>query len=97
MEKKLAEKMKRAKREEDEGGEWTRRKEPLSDFQVELMLQTRNIDKLVASMDENHTEFQDDLFQFDDGIERLEYEKRENKLPPVPGLRIEKLIRDMSN
>ena len=97
IEKKLAEKMKRANREADEGGEWTRRKEPLSDFQVELMLQTRKVDKLVASMDENHTEFQDDLFQFDDGIERLEYEKTVNKLPPVPGLRIEKLIRDMSN
>jgi len=95
MGKKVEEKMKK-NREPDERGEWTRRKEPLSDFQVELMLQTKNIDKLVASMDENHTEFQDDIFEFDDEIERLEYERRQNKLPHVPGLQIEKLIRDMS-
>jgi coenzyme F420-reducing hydrogenase delta subunit len=82
--------------EQDDGGEWTRRKELLSDFQVELILQTKNIDKLVASMDEAHTEFQDEIFEFDDDIERLEFEKRQKKLPHVPGLQIEKLIRDMS-
>ena len=47
-------------------------------------------------MDENHTGFQDDLGEFDDEIGRLQHERTQKQLPPVPGLRIEELIRDMS-
>ena len=59
---------------------------------MKLKERTEQIDQLINSIDENNEGWRGDLEDIENDLEQLNYQKRRDSLPVVPGVHIRKML-----